>query len=114
VLDSGGEVSYEARVPWPDGSIHWYLSTMTPLAREGDRITAVLIVASNVTALKDSEERVARLRSLLPICAWCDRIRTVDGSWETVEEYVERESGATVSHDLCPDCLAKELASLGH
>jgi len=57
--------------------------------------------------LKDALEQVKTLRGLLPICAWCKRIRTDDGLWQQVEQYISEHSDADFSHGICPDCRQK-------
>jgi hypothetical protein len=47
------------------------------------------------------------LRGLLPICAWCKRIRDEDGDWSAVETYVQTHSEASFTHGICPDCIVK-------
>jgi len=50
-------------------------------------------------------ERVSGFESLLPVFAWCKKIR--DGeSWLSLEGYVESRLGARASHALCPTCEA--------
>jgi hypothetical protein len=44
------------------------------------------------------------LRGLIPICAWCRKIRDDQGYWSQIEDYVARHSDATFSHGICPDC----------
>ena len=55
--------------------------------------------------LKDALANVKTLRGLLPICAWCKKIRDDKGSWHTVESYVRDRSDADFSHGMCPDCF---------
>jgi ligand-binding sensor domain-containing protein len=50
---------------------------------------------------------VQTLSGLLPICAWCKRIRNDDGAWEQIEVYVHDHSAATFSHGICPECAAR-------
>jgi ligand-binding sensor domain-containing protein len=50
---------------------------------------------------------VQTLRGLLPICAWCKKVRTDGGYWEQIEVYVRDHSAATFSHGICPECLAR-------
>lgn len=57
-------------------------------------------------------EAAARLRRLLPICSWCDRIRTEDGSWKTIERYLGEKMQTSVTHGLCPDCYGREMDGL--
>ena len=41
--------------------------------------------------------------SVLPVCAWCKKIKTADNTWVAVEEYIERE-GRDITHGVCPVC----------
>ena len=47
---------------------------------------------------------VTALRGLLPICAWCKKIRDDDGYWQNVETYLAQHSDATFTHGICPEC----------
>lgn len=55
---------------------------------------------------------VRTLAGLLPICARCKAIRNDEGYWERIEQYLEKRTHAQMSHSLCKDCLARELAAL--
>ena len=48
------------------------------------------------------------LRQVVPICAWCKKIRTDRGAWDRVEKYVQEHSQMKFSHGICPECYAKE------
>lgn len=41
---------------------------------------------------------------MLPICAYCKKIRNDRHYWETVESYIGTRSRATFSHGICPEC----------
>ena len=49
-------------------------------------------------------ERVQDLEGLLPICAFCKKIRRPDGVWEQIETYVSQRSDAEFSHGFCEAC----------
>ena len=65
-------------------------------------------MATNVTELKAAREAVAQLRRLLPICAWCGRIRNNEGSWETIENYLGNKMNTQITHGLCSECYQRE------
>jgi tetratricopeptide (TPR) repeat protein len=44
------------------------------------------------------------LRGLLPICAWCKKIRDDKGYWTQVESYITSHSKAEFTHCICPAC----------
>ena len=56
---------------------------------------------------KNLELEMKALRGMLPICAWCKKIRDDKGYWSQVELYVEKHSDATFTHGICPECLKK-------
>lgn len=59
------------------------------------------------------EREAVNLRSLLPMCAWCKKIRTESGdsenpeTWVPVEEYLEDRQRLSTTHGICPECMAK-------
>jgi hypothetical protein len=57
--------------------------------------------------LEAALQNVKTLKSMLPICAWCKKIRDDDGYWHMLEAYISKYGGAEFSHGVCPECLAK-------
>ena len=58
--------------------------------------------------MAEALEKVRTLHGLLPICAWCKRIRDDQGYWSQVEAYIREHTGADFTHGICPDCLEKQ------
>lgn len=54
--------------------------------------------------LAASRDEIRILTGILPICAWCKKIRDGEGDWQPVESYVRKHSEAVFSHGICPDC----------
>lgn len=48
---------------------------------------------------------IVELQGLIPICASCKRIRDDGGYWNRLEMYIENNSEAEFTHDICPDCI---------
>jgi DNA-binding response OmpR family regulator len=68
-----------------------------------------------VHELEEGHERERALRRLLPICAYCRRIRDDQDYWQALERYVAESGGVRFSHGVCPDCAHKveeELAAI--
>ncbi len=77
--------------------------------RVGERVIGLQqIMADRVRELEDSLARVKRLHGLLPVCAWCKRVRSDGDYWQSVEEYVCELADLKVTHGICPACLARE------
>jgi hypothetical protein len=74
-------------------------------------IMSVLIVTLIVFLSRKSAE-VKLLRGLIPICAWCKKLRDDKGYWKSVEEYISAHTGAEFTHGMCPECQNKYFA--GH
>ncbi len=47
-----------------------------------------------------------RIRGLIPICAWCKKIKDDDGYWNAVETYLARHPDSRLIHAICPDCAS--------
>jgi ligand-binding sensor domain-containing protein len=54
------------------------------------------------------------LSGLLPICAWCKKIRDDGGYWSKIEAYLSERTDAQFTHGICPECNDKMLAEEGH
>ena len=67
-------------------------------ARERERMLADLTAA---------QAEVGHLSNLLPICAWCKKIRDDQGYWDQLERYLANHAGILFSHGVCPDCAAR-------
>ncbi|MEX0782091.1 MAG: PAS domain-containing protein [Dehalococcoidia bacterium] len=69
---------------------------------------AIRFIFRDITERKAAEtervERLEQLERLLPICAWCNRIRDEGGDWQQLESYIHRHAGYDFTHSICPDC----------
>ncbi len=94
------------RVPWT----HWANLLMTLCAMALlTRLTVLRLVAEEERRrvegeLEASRARVKSLTGLLPICAWCRKIRGDTGDWESLERYVVSHSEADFTHGICEEC----------
>jgi hypothetical protein len=50
-------------------------------------------------------QNVHELEGLLPVCAWCKKIRDDKGYWQELEAYLKPRTKASFSHGICPDCV---------
>ncbi len=57
--------------------------------------------------LQTALSNIKTLKTLLPICSGCKKVRDDDGYWSQVETYISKHTDTEFSHSLCPDCLAK-------
>lgn len=52
---------------------------------------------------------VKTLSGLLPICAYCKKVRDDRGYWQQVEHYIQAHSTVQFSHGFCPECCQKHF-----
>jgi len=78
---------------------------MQSLARQGMALLELRRVSRHMAG---ALEHVKTLHGLLPICAWCKRIRDDRGYWSQVEAYIHQHTGADFTHGICPDCMEKQ------
>lgn len=60
----------------------------------------VFVILEDVTELIE-------LRSIIPICVKCKKIRDSQEYWEQVESYIGRQLDVQFSHSICPECKKK-------
>lgn len=78
------------------------------------KITEPLIkyLHDTVAELQNALADVNQLSGLLPICAYCKKIRDDKGYWNQIEAYLQKHTEAEFSHGICPDCEKKIYADL--
>jgi hypothetical protein len=117
---NGQKQVFERRIPLPQGNHRDTIATYTPDIVDGEVLGFSVLVA-DVTLLREREaalEQVVRekeevlaqvreLTGLLPVCAWCRKVKDDDGYWLQFEEYVKDHSKAEFTHGICPDCSGK-------
>ncbi len=62
--------------------------------------------------LQQALDEVRTLRGIVPICAYCKKIRDDAGYWNQVEKYVSDHTDAKFSHGICPACFEKEMREI--
>lgn len=59
--------------------------------------------------LQEALANVRTLKGLLPMCAWCHKVREDEGYWSALESYVAHHTDATFTHGICPECRDKHF-----
>lgn len=112
-----GELRAEYRITRPDGQVRWIEDRCVKLGNKKQ----VVGIAEDVTVRKLFEEeqkrkqvelehllgKVKLLSGLLPICAYCKKIRNDQGYWEGLEKFIREHSGAEFTHCICPECAER-------
>lgn len=111
---------FEYRMMAADGSVVWLRDIVNIIQGKGgpEKLRGFML---DITARKNAEEERERLiaelqdalqnikalKGLLPICAWCKKIRNDSGYWQQVELYIQDHSDAQFTHGMCPECRSK-------
>ena len=74
------------------------LVTTAPFAYQGESL--VLLILEDISEL-------IQLKSLVPICAYCKKIRDDKAFWQSVENYFKVHLSLDFSHGVCPECEEK-------
>jgi len=64
-------------------------------------------LAHRVQELQEALLQVKQLQGLLPICAYCKKIRDDNNYWQQIESYISNHTEAQFTHGICPDCYQK-------
>lgn len=63
--------------------------------------------------IREATDHIQALHGLLPICAWCRKVRDDAGDWQPIEHYIANHSRTEFSHGICPECK-KHMVRHGH
>jgi CheY-like chemotaxis protein len=104
LLVSGLGLRAENRVVGLEGGADGYLGKPVDPTELVAQVRALLRLQEALAAVKT-------LRGLLPICAWCKRIRSDEGYWKQMEAYLKAHLDVTFTHGMCPSCFADRQPS---
>ncbi len=74
------------------------ISELHAAVRQRDRLVA---------DLREASKRIRTLQALLPVCAWCKKIRDDQHQdrWLPLDQYVSEHTDSQVTHGICPSCM---------
>ena len=81
------------------------------LSKPLDRATLRMRLRVAERILKFTTE-IRQLKDLIPICAYCRKIRNDDNYWQMVETFINEQTGSNFTHGICPECSHKLLADI--
>ncbi len=82
---------------------------ISELSKLRERIALLENAEGNLVAeLQNALSENKVLIGMIPVCAWCRKIRDDNGFWHNLELYIEKHSRAKFTHGICPECEQKE------
>ena len=105
----------EYRLLRNDGEYRWIFDRGVPFydgeenfaGYIGSCIDVTERVVAQLELRKKLEDEIHMLKGIIPICAYCHRIRNDEESWQRMETYITQHSHAIFSHGICPECRSK-------
>ena len=83
----------------------WVISRGGVKRAPNGRVTGLCGIIMDMTGRKRSgPANVNLLSGLLPICAYCKKIKNDRGGWEGLEKFMHERYGAEFTHCICPEC----------
>ncbi len=116
----GEHQEFEREIPDPAGGPpRMSLATYVPHI-EGGTVHGFVAHVAEVTKLKQVEAelreaiaQVRTLRGLIPLCAWCRKLRNDRGAWQSLEQYLAEHTDASITHGICSECSVKLAGNSG-
>jgi sigma-B regulation protein RsbU (phosphoserine phosphatase) len=81
------------------------------LTKPLDRPTIQMRLRVAERILKFTTE-IRQLKDLIPICAYCRKVRNDDNYWQMVETYINEHTGSSFTHGICPSCVETLMAEM--
>lgn len=92
--------SFIRDAPWPD---------FVSIINMGIRAAVLFGGAWMIARIAKQQRRIEGLERLLPICAWCGKIRVEDKAWERLDSYLALRTDLSFTHTICKECSAKQF-----
>lgn len=93
--------SFVRESPWSD---------FVSVINLGIRVAVLLGGAWMIAHTVKQQRRIETLERLLPICAWCGKIRVDGNAWERLDSYLALRTDLTFTHTICRECAGEQFA----
>ena len=82
-------------------------------ARKGKELAATKATLQHtLDELNRTHWHLRKIAEVLPMCVECGKVKSGDGEWESVADYL-RQNSLFLSHGCCPHCTGSLRAGLG-
>jgi PAS domain S-box-containing protein len=102
----GERQEFEREIPDPAGGAPRHsLATYIPHIEDG-AVLGFCVHVAEITQLRNALAQVKTLQGLVPLCAWCRKMRNDRGYWTSLEQYLAEHTDASLTHGICDECAA--------
>ena len=123
ILEGNDILPIEHRILRKDGEVRWVSDNIIQYRDNSGTLLSYDGVVKDITEhklaeeereklineLKDALAKIKTLSSMLPICAYCKKIRDDKGYWDQVDSYISKHTDTVFSHGICPECAEKAM-----
>jgi PAS domain S-box-containing protein len=107
----------EYRLRRHDGEYRWIFDRGVPYFDNKEKFLGYIGSCIDITEKTEAQRKLEEVRNrqieqlhkLLPLCAWCKKIRDDAGYWKALDEYFQSQNLGTVTHGICEECLKREI-----
>lgn len=68
-------------------------------------LTAAVILCAIIAVGNTYVQQKRILKGMLILCSSCNKVKISKGAWESLGQYLEKNTLAKLSQELCPDCF---------
>ena len=91
-------------------AVVWFAGQLR--AGRADALSVTARLEATTAELDKARTELKSLSGLLPMCAWCKKIRDDAGYWQQLEGYISSHADVEFSHSACPDCTQRIQADM--
>lgn len=99
------------------GLFSWVIDWQRDTLREAEdqiaeRKRAEACLAAKTRELEEAISEIKTLSGVVPVCAWCRKVRDDEQYTQSLESFVEQHTHAKFTHGICPECRQKAFPQL--
>lgn len=105
----GERQEFQREIPDPAGGPPRHSqATYVPHIENGE-VHGFCVHVAEITQLRNALDQIKTLKGLIPVCAWCRKLRGDQGYWTSIEQYLADHTDASVTHGICDACAEDVL-----